>query len=260
MGIKGKSFFASFSSRTSSAKSNVSLDGRQRNDMFHLRVISKHNNIDTLVDSGSQVNLISEQVVQNLGLETRPHLRPYPLGWICENDKVQETKKCKLWFEITSSFIDEVESDVVPLDICEMVLGSPYLYDGKAIFYREQNKYHIFKDVIEFIMRAHHMKTNLTVVTTGNMLVNSSIQDPYLQPTVESKIGPLVDGVRVKKRKYVDGSFSFTSVYSILFFGLLLINGVWLDTATMNGGVCEFKGMVNLVNNVVSIFIIIVMS
>jgi hypothetical protein len=70
----------------------------------------------------------------------------------------------------------------------------------------------------------------------------------------------LVDVVFVKKRKYVDGSFSFTSVYSILFFGLLLISGVWLDTATMNSGVCEFKGMVNLVNNVVSIFIIIVMS
>jgi hypothetical protein len=79
--------------------------------LFHLRVISKHNNIDTLVDSGSQVNLISEKVVQNLGLETRPHPRPYPLGWICDNAQVQVTKKYKLQFEITSSFIDEVELD-----------------------------------------------------------------------------------------------------------------------------------------------------
>jgi hypothetical protein len=31
------------------------------------------------------------------------------------------------------------------------------------------------------------MKTNLTVFTTGHMLVNASIQDPYLQPMVESK-------------------------------------------------------------------------
>jgi hypothetical protein len=106
------------------------------------------------------------------------------------------------------------------------------------------------------------MKTNLTVVTTGHMkmLVNASIQDPYLQPTVESKTGPLVDVVPVKKGKYVDGSFSFTSVYSVLLFSLLLISGVWLVVATMNGRVCEFKGMVNLVNNVVSVFIIIVMS
>jgi hypothetical protein len=53
MGIKGKSTVASFSSCTSSTKSKVIHDGRQINDLFHLRVISKHTNIDTLVDSGS---------------------------------------------------------------------------------------------------------------------------------------------------------------------------------------------------------------
>jgi hypothetical protein len=137
MGIKGKNFVASFSSLTSS-KSKVILDGRKRNDLFHLQVIYKNNNIDTLVDSGSQVNIISEQVVQSLGLETRPHLRSYPLGWNCDNSQVNVTKQCKLQFVITSSFIDEVELDMVTLDICNMVLGSPYLYDMKAIFYKEQ--------------------------------------------------------------------------------------------------------------------------
>jgi hypothetical protein len=63
MGIKGKSFVASFSSHTSSSKVNVIPHGRKRTKQFHLQVISKHANIDTLVDNGSQVNLISEQVV-----------------------------------------------------------------------------------------------------------------------------------------------------------------------------------------------------
>jgi hypothetical protein len=88
MGIKGKSSVASFSSRIYSAKSKVIPDGRQRKYLFHLRVISKHTKIDTLVDSRLQVNIISEQVVQKLGLKTRPHLRPYPLGWICDNGQV----------------------------------------------------------------------------------------------------------------------------------------------------------------------------
>jgi hypothetical protein len=184
------------------------------------------------------------------------------LGWVCDNSQVQVTKHCKLQFAITSSFMDEVELDVVPLDICGMVLGSPYLYDRKAIFYREQNKYHIFKDGIEFIVRAHQIKTNLIVVTTGhvNMLVNVSIHDLDIQLMVEIKTGPLVDVVHVKKGKYVDGSFSFASIYSVFLFSLLLISGVWLATSKMNGGVCEFKGMVNLVTIVVSFFIIIVMS
>jgi len=78
---------------------------------------------------------------------------------------------------ITSIFIDEVELDVVLLDIWGMVLGSPYFYDRKTIFYKGQNKYHLLKDGIEFIVRAHRMKMNLTVVIIGNMLANSSIQD-----------------------------------------------------------------------------------
>jgi hypothetical protein len=45
-----------------------------------------------------------------------------------------------------------------------------------------------------------------------------------------------------------------------LLINLLLISGIWLATATMNGGVCEFEGMVNLVNNVVSVSIMVVMS
>jgi hypothetical protein len=36
MGIKGKSYVASFSSRTYSSKDNVILDGRKINDLFHL--------------------------------------------------------------------------------------------------------------------------------------------------------------------------------------------------------------------------------
>jgi len=58
MGIKGKYSIASFSSRTSSAKTKVIPIGRKINDIFYLQVISKKTNIDTLVDSGSQLNII----------------------------------------------------------------------------------------------------------------------------------------------------------------------------------------------------------
>jgi hypothetical protein len=49
-------------------------------------------------------------------------------------------------FAITSKYVDEVICDVVSLETCGMVLGSPYLYDRKAIFYREQNQYHLTKE------------------------------------------------------------------------------------------------------------------
>ena len=72
--------------------------------------------------------------------------------------------------------MDEVDLDAVTLDICGIVLGSPYMYDRKAIFYRETNMYYITKHGIEYIVRAHCMKTNISLVSANQMkrLINAS--------------------------------------------------------------------------------------
>lgn len=62
-----------------------------------------------LFDSGSQVSPIYEEIVKTLTLETKSHLKPHPLGWVHEDAKLQVSKQCKLKFEITSKFINEVE-------------------------------------------------------------------------------------------------------------------------------------------------------
>jgi hypothetical protein len=175
MGYQGNGYIASTSS-SSNNNLNVTRQEKERIELFHIRVVSKHTKIDTLFDTRSQANLISEETVKKLKLETIPHPKPYPLGWLCDNAKLQVTKRCKLRFSITAHFIDEVELDVIPLDICGIVLGSPYLYDRKAIFHRHENKYHLFKNGVEYIVRAHTKKTNLSLVNAGQMkrLVNAS--------------------------------------------------------------------------------------
>ena len=59
--------------------------------------------------------------------------------------------------------------DVVPLDIYGIVLGSPYLYDRNAIFFRKENKYHLTKEGVEYVVRAHNKKINTTLVSAGQM-------------------------------------------------------------------------------------------
>ena len=120
--------------KPSSSISNYHIQApneEKRIEPFHVRVISKHTKVDTLFDSGSQENLISEDLVKKLNLETIPHPKPYPLGWICKDENLQISKKCMLCFAITAHFIDTVELYVFPLDITGMVLGSAYLYDRK---------------------------------------------------------------------------------------------------------------------------------
>jgi hypothetical protein len=174
MGYQGNGSIASTSS-SSNNNLNVNRQEKERIELFHIRVVSKHTKIDTLFDIGSQANLISEDTVKKLKLETIPHPKPYPLGWICDNAKLQVTRRCKLMFSITTHFIDEVELDVIPLDIYGIVLGSPYLYNRKANFHRHENKYHLFKNGVEYIVRAHTKKMNLSLVNVGQMkrLVNA---------------------------------------------------------------------------------------
>ena len=125
VGVQGKD-----SLHASSNSNNESHDDEQkRNELFHIQVVSKHTKIDTLFDMGSQVNLISKALVKKIGLETRPHPKPYPLGWVCDKAKLNVTKQCRVRFSIASKLIDEVDLDVVPLDMCGIVLGS--LYDRK---------------------------------------------------------------------------------------------------------------------------------
>jgi hypothetical protein len=151
-------------------------DERKRNGLFHIRVVSKHTKIDTLFDSGSQVNLISEALVKNMGPEMKPHPKPYPLGWVCDKQKINVNKQCRVKFAIASNLIDEVDLDVVSLDICGIVLGTPYLYDRKAVFFCHGNKYHLTKGGVEYIVRAHKMRVNTTLVSADQMkrLINTN--------------------------------------------------------------------------------------
>ena len=50
-----------------------------RSNLFHIRVIMQHTKIDTLIDNGYQSNLISEELVKQLGLKTQVHHKPYTL-------------------------------------------------------------------------------------------------------------------------------------------------------------------------------------
>jgi hypothetical protein len=106
-----------------------------RSKLFHIRVIMKHTKIETLIDSGSQSNLISKEVFKKLGLNPKMHHKPYSLNWISKYHKFLITKQCIIKFAITSKYVNEVICDVVPLETCGMVLGNPYLYDHKEIFY-----------------------------------------------------------------------------------------------------------------------------
>lgn len=89
----GKTSNIGSSSKTITSSSNINPSNEdKRVELFNIRITSKNKKIDTMFDSGSQVNLISKYLVKSLGLETKNHPRPYPLGWLNKSTQIKVRK------------------------------------------------------------------------------------------------------------------------------------------------------------------------
>jgi len=125
----------------------------EREELFVVKVQVKNKLVDAIIDPGSQRNLISERLVEELGLTTSQHPNPHTLGWFNKNAECDVTKQCVLKFAITSRYIDEVKCEVVPVDVCHIVLGNQYLWDRDAVYYRRSQMYHFMKGGQSFMIK-----------------------------------------------------------------------------------------------------------
>ena len=106
---------------------------------------------------------------------------------------------------------------MVLLDICGIVLGRPYLYDRKDIFYRKDNRYHLTKDGIEYIIRTHRMKTNIYLVSENQMkrLINASKK--FVLIIVKEKDVEQIESFKGCHPKLKKDLIKVVSYYDILF-------------------------------------------
>jgi hypothetical protein len=86
-----------------------------------------------IVDSGSQKNLISAEVIKWLSLPTMSHPQPYTIGWLFQGRNLHVSQQCRLSYDI-KPFKDEVLCDVSPLEVCNVILGQPYLWKCHVLY------------------------------------------------------------------------------------------------------------------------------
>jgi hypothetical protein len=86
-----------------------------------------------IVGSGSQKNLISSKIVKRLALLTTPHPQPYTIGWLRQGSDLYVNQWCRLSYDI-KPFKDEVLCDVVHIEVCNVLLGQPYLWKHHVVY------------------------------------------------------------------------------------------------------------------------------
>jgi hypothetical protein len=61
------------------------------------------------------------------------HLQPYTIGWIHQGRNLHISQQCRLSYGI-KPFKDEVLCDVAPLEVCDVLLGQPYLWKRHVVY------------------------------------------------------------------------------------------------------------------------------
>jgi hypothetical protein len=97
------------------------------------------------VDSRSTDNLVSTEMVEKLELETTDHPSPYKVSWLQKGHHVSVTKQCLVEIKI-GEYNDKFMCDVIPMDICRLLLGRPWQYDRNEVHDERMNTYTLEKD------------------------------------------------------------------------------------------------------------------
>jgi hypothetical protein len=200
-------------------------------------------------------------LVKKLGLKTQVHHKPYTHKWIRNHHQMHITKKCTIKFAISSKYVDEVTCDVVPLSECGMVLGCPYLYDRKEIFYMTKNHYQLTKEGQHYMVHAHHVKSNKTLQTMEQLkkvvqasnkpiIVSNEVIDlnKEHEMVVEWKINHNFLQDKLMSCKYYKYISSFVVVFLML---SLVILSTWMIVASVK---CD---RVQMANNMFSVVMIV---
>jgi len=105
-----------------------------RTNIFHTRM--KHNGraLNVIIDNGSGMNVICEAAIECLGLKTEKHPTSYRISWVSEANSVLVKQRCLVKFSLGKKYVDEAWCDVIPMTVCHMLLGRPWLYDRRVLY------------------------------------------------------------------------------------------------------------------------------
>jgi hypothetical protein len=95
--------------------------------LFHSQMWVKGTPLHFIVDSGSQKNLISVEVIKRLALPTTLHPQLYNTGWLRQGSDLHVSQWYRMSYNI-KPFKDEALCDVYHLEVCDVLLGQPCLW------------------------------------------------------------------------------------------------------------------------------------
>src|SRR4051812_25502056 len=134
-----------------------------------------------MIDGGSCTNGISKAMVEALRLSIWRIPEPKHLEWLNSCGMLNVTHKVCVPFTV-GDYVDEVECDVLPLDVCGLLLGRPWQHDRNSMHAGRANTYSFMHDGKQRTLKPmgdDHIKSDVVLVV-GKENLHKAKPQPHL--------------------------------------------------------------------------------
>ena len=104
-----------------------------------------------VIDSGSTDNLVSTEMVEKLSLKKNKHPIPYKVSWLHKGHQILVSEPCEIDLQI-GTYKDKIVCDIMPMDVCHVLLGRPWHFDKKVMHDGRRNCYSFDKDGMKHVL------------------------------------------------------------------------------------------------------------
>eukprot|EP00253_Pinus_taeda_P010015 PITA_10015 len=123
----------------------------QRKALFRTVCKSHGKCCKLIIDSGSTYNLVATEMVEKLSLKQLKHRTTYKVSWLQKGHQLLVEEQCEVEFQI-GRYEDKVICDIMPMDVCHILLGRRRQYDRKVVHDGKTNCYKFVKDGIKHML------------------------------------------------------------------------------------------------------------
>eukprot|EP00253_Pinus_taeda_P023317 PITA_23317 len=120
----------------------------QRNALFRTVCKSHGKCCKLIIDNGSTNNLVATEMVEKLKLKRLKHPTPCKVSWLQKGHQLLVDEQCEVEFQ-TGRYKDKAICDIMPMDVCHILLGKPWQYDRMVVHDGLTNCYKFVKDGIK---------------------------------------------------------------------------------------------------------------
>lgn len=87
-----------------------------------------------------------------VGIENISSPQPVSMKLAKKGNVVKASHRCLIWFSIGNRYLDELWCEVVPMDVCHLLLGRPWQYERHTKHDGFKNTYSFLKDGINITL------------------------------------------------------------------------------------------------------------